>query len=113
MPSLPTTSASCSPAPLFRTHGLPPPPPGHLPRPTLQAFTRSSQLEPDNGEAWNNLAAIHMHLQHWRQAFNALTGEGGGVVVAVVVVVGLQPAGEWLCGRGVLRSYHPNACSAG
>ena len=25
-----------------------------------QAFTRTVQLEPDNGEAWNNIAAIHM-----------------------------------------------------
>ena len=25
-----------------------------------QAFTRTAQLEPDNGEAWNNIAAIHM-----------------------------------------------------
>ena len=40
----------------------------------LRALTRSSQLEPDNGEAWNNLAAIHMHQGHWRQAYNALSG---------------------------------------
>lgn len=40
----------------------------------LQAFTRSSQLEPENGEAWNNLAAIHMHMRHWKQAYNALSG---------------------------------------
>ena len=26
----------------------------------MQAFTRAAQLEPDNGEAWNNIAAIHM-----------------------------------------------------
>ena len=25
-----------------------------------QAFTRTAQLEPENGEAWNNIAAIHM-----------------------------------------------------
>lgn len=57
------------------THPLPPPLPFSLP---CQAFTRSSQLEPDNGEAWNNLAAIHMHLQHWPQAFNALSGGWAG-----------------------------------
>jgi thioredoxin-like negative regulator of GroEL len=43
----------------------------------LQAFSRSSQLEPDNGEAWNNLAAIHMHLHRWRHAYNALSGAAG------------------------------------
>jgi cytochrome c-type biogenesis protein CcmH/NrfG len=43
----------------------------------LRAFTRCSQLDPDNGEAWNNLAAIHMHLQHWKQAYNALSGGQG------------------------------------
>ena len=42
----------------------------------LSAFTRCSQLDPDNGESWNNLAAVHMHLEHWPQAFNALTGAG-------------------------------------
>lgn len=55
------------------SHSVPPPLPPPL-FPLSQAFTRSSQLEPENGEAWNNLAAIHMHLQHWRQAFNALSG---------------------------------------
>ena len=25
-----------------------------------QAFTRSAQQDPDNGEAWNNLAAVHL-----------------------------------------------------
>lgn len=44
----------------------------------LRALTRSSQLEPENGEAWNNLAAIHMHQGAWPQAFNALSGAGGG-----------------------------------
>ena len=58
------------------THLAPLPLPFSLP---CQAFTRSSQLEPDNGEAWNNLAAIHMHLQHWPQAFNALSGGKAGV----------------------------------
>jgi tetratricopeptide (TPR) repeat protein len=81
----------------------------------LRAFTRSSQLEPENGvragwrrregrapdcwagrtvacapltspvsssplllqEAWNNLAAIHMHLKRWPQAYNALSGGSG------------------------------------
>eukprot|EP00887_Chlorella_sp_A99_P004614 scaffold4.g4614.t1 len=42
----------------------------------LQAFTRSAQLEPENGEVWHNLAAIHMHLARWPQAFNALSGKG-------------------------------------
>ena len=51
----------------------------------LRAFTRSSQLEPENGEAWNNLAAIHMHLKHWKQAYNALSGAPG--------LRSVQPAG--------------------
>ncbi|KAL3155216.1 hypothetical protein ABBQ32_013155 [Trebouxia sp. C0010 RCD-2024] len=38
----------------------------------LQAFTRCAQQEPDNGEAWNNIAAIHLRLQHAPQAFSAL-----------------------------------------
>eukprot|EP00891_Asterochloris_glomerata_P006782 jgi/Astpho2/6782/Aster-07226 len=39
----------------------------------LQAFTRCAQQEPDNGEAWNNLAAIHLQLQRPAEAFNALS----------------------------------------
>ncbi len=38
----------------------------------MQGFTRLSQLEPENGEAWNNLAAVHMHMEHWAEALNAL-----------------------------------------
>ena len=29
----------------------------------LQAFSRCAQQEPDNGDAWNNLAAIHLQVQ--------------------------------------------------
>ena len=39
----------------------------------LQAFTRCAQQEPDNGEAWNNLAAIHLQLRRPAEAFNALS----------------------------------------
>ena len=39
----------------------------------LQAFTRCAQQEPDNGEAWNNIAAIHLQLQHAPEAFSALS----------------------------------------
>lgn len=28
----------------------------------LQAFTRCAQQQPDNGDAWNNLAAIHLQV---------------------------------------------------
>ena len=38
-----------------------------------QAFTRCAHQEPDNGEAWNNIAAIHLQLQHPPQAFSALS----------------------------------------
>lgn len=38
-----------------------------------QAFTRCSQQEPENGEAWNNIAAIHLQLQHAPEAFSALS----------------------------------------
>ena len=41
--------------------------------PLLQAFTRCAQQEPENGEAWNNLAAIHLQLQRPAEAFNALS----------------------------------------
>ena len=39
----------------------------------VQAFTRCAHQEPDNGEAWNNIAAIHLQLQHPPQAFSALS----------------------------------------
>lgn len=39
----------------------------------LQAFTRCAQQEPDHGEAWNNIAAIHLQLQHPAEAFSALS----------------------------------------
>lgn len=38
-----------------------------------QAFTRCAQQEPDNGEAWNNIAAIHLQLHHSPEAFSALS----------------------------------------
>ena len=38
-----------------------------------QAFTRCAQQEPDNGEAWNNIAAIHLQLHHAPEAFSALS----------------------------------------
>ena len=28
----------------------------------LQAFSRCAQQQPDNGDAWNNLAAIHLQV---------------------------------------------------
>ena len=28
-----------------------------------QAFTRAAQQDPDNGEAWNNLAAVHLKVR--------------------------------------------------
>ena len=28
-----------------------------------QAFTRAAQQDPDNGEAWNNLAAVHLQAR--------------------------------------------------
>ena len=40
---------------------------------SLQAFTRCAQQEPDNGEAWNNIAAIHLQLHHPPEAFSALS----------------------------------------
>ena len=30
----------------------------------LQAFTRTVQQAPDNAQAWNNLAALHMAVRH-------------------------------------------------
>lgn len=38
----------------------------------VRAFTRTVMLEPDNGEAWNNIGAVLMHLGKRREAFNAL-----------------------------------------
>ncbi len=29
----------------------------------VQAFSRCAQQEPDNGDAWNNLAAIHLQVR--------------------------------------------------
>ena len=29
----------------------------------LQAFSRCAQQQPDNGDAWNNLAAIHLQVR--------------------------------------------------
>ncbi|GIM17240.1 hypothetical protein Vretimale_19748, partial [Volvox reticuliferus] len=42
-------------------------------RAALRAFTRVTQQEPDNGEAWNNIAALWMHLGGYRPAFAALS----------------------------------------
>lgn len=38
----------------------------------LPAFTRCCQLEPDNGESWNNIAAVLMHLGRYKEGYNAL-----------------------------------------
>jgi Flp pilus assembly protein TadD len=38
-----------------------------------QAFTRCAQLDPDNGEAWNNLAAVHLRRGRPQEAFCALS----------------------------------------
>lgn len=37
------------------------------------SFTRAAQLDPDNGQCWNNLAALSMRQERWRLAFVALT----------------------------------------
>ncbi len=29
----------------------------------VQAFTRCAQQQPDNGDAWNNLAAMHLQVR--------------------------------------------------
>ncbi|EFJ51673.1 hypothetical protein VOLCADRAFT_87348 [Volvox carteri f. nagariensis] len=39
----------------------------------LHAFTRVTQQEPDNGEAWNNIAALWMHVGGYKPAFAALS----------------------------------------
>jgi tetratricopeptide (TPR) repeat protein len=36
-----------------------------------QAFSKVVHLEPDNGEAWNNLAALWLKQQGWREALHA------------------------------------------
>ena len=41
------------------------------PLPWLQAFTKCTQHEPDNGEAWNNIAALWTQLERPREAFSA------------------------------------------
>ncbi|XP_075516483.1 uncharacterized protein LOC142551240 [Primulina tabacum] len=37
----------------------------------LDAFTRAVQLDPDNGEAWNNIACLHMIKKRNKEAFIA------------------------------------------
>ncbi|KOM40685.1 hypothetical protein LR48_Vigan04g088300 [Vigna angularis] len=37
----------------------------------LDAFTRAVQLDPENGEAWNNIACLHMIKKKSREAFIA------------------------------------------
>ena len=40
----------------------------------LQAFSRCAQQQPDNGDAWNNLAAIHLQVQRCLpQTYHLLT----------------------------------------
>eukprot|EP00735_Rhodelphis_limneticus_P010415 TRINITY_DN3158_c0_g1::TRINITY_DN3158_c0_g1_i1::g.3580::m.3580 TRINITY_DN3158_c0_g1::TRINITY_DN3158_c0_g1_i1::g.3580 ORF type:complete len:948 (+),score=212.20,sp/Q54BW6/TTC27_DICDI/28.21/1e-84,sp/Q54BW6/TTC27_DICDI/26.84/5e-06,TPR_11/PF13414.1/0.96,TPR_11/PF13414.1/2.1,TPR_11/PF13414.1/0.0042,TPR_11/PF13414.1/1.2e-10,TPR_11/PF13414.1/4.5e+02,TPR_2/PF07719.12/17,TPR_2/PF07719.12/7.9e+02,TPR_2/PF07719.12/1.4e+02,TPR_2/PF07719.12/1.1e-05,TPR_2/PF07719.12/0.061,TPR_1/PF00515.23/2.3e+02,TPR_1/PF0051 len=39
----------------------------------LNAFTRTVQLDPEAGEAWNNIANLHVKLQNKEKAFYALT----------------------------------------
>ncbi len=36
-----------------------------------QAFTRTVQQEPDNGDAWANIAAVHLQKSCWAPAFAA------------------------------------------
>jgi predicted Zn-dependent protease len=36
------------------------------------AFSRVVALDPEYGDAWNNLAAAHLHLKQKKQAFLAL-----------------------------------------
>lgn len=38
----------------------------------VQAYTRCAQLEPENGDAWNNLAAVHLQGERWLEAYSAL-----------------------------------------
>ena len=37
----------------------------------MQAFTRAVQQEPDNGDAWANIAAVHLQRRSWAPAFCA------------------------------------------
>ncbi|GKF58741.1 tetratricopeptide repeat protein 27, partial [Tanacetum coccineum] len=37
----------------------------------VDAFTRAVQLDPDNGEAWNNIACLHMTKKRHKQALIA------------------------------------------
>ena len=39
--------------------------------PHAQAFTRTVQQEPDNGDAWANIAAVHLQHRTWQPAFAA------------------------------------------
>lgn len=32
-------------------------------RRAVQAFSRCTQLQPDNGDAWNNIAAVHLQAR--------------------------------------------------
>ena len=36
-----------------------------------QAFTRAVQQEPDNGDAWANIAAVHLQRRSWGPGFSA------------------------------------------
>lgn len=38
----------------------------------LAAFTRCAQLEPEHGQAWNNIAALCLRSQRWRAGFKAV-----------------------------------------
>ncbi|GLJ51935.1 hypothetical protein SUGI_1103520 [Cryptomeria japonica] len=37
----------------------------------IDGFTRAVQLDPDNGEAWNNIACLHMMKKRNKEAFTA------------------------------------------
>ena len=39
----------------------------------LLAFVRCVQQDPESGEAWTNMGAIHMRLKNWPKAYHALT----------------------------------------
>lgn len=38
----------------------------------VQALTRTVQLEPDNGEAWNNIGALNLKADNFKEAYIAL-----------------------------------------
>ena len=38
-------------------------------RRAVQAFTRCTQQQPDNGDAWNNIAALNIQVRHRPLAF--------------------------------------------